>query len=68
MRARAIVCVRVCEARAYSRVHTPGCASRRMQACELSRAIRGNHICSVTKLRILHTGLTGLAVTYLTGR
>lgn len=35
----------------------------------LPRAARGNHICSVTKLRILHTGLIAAAVvTYLTFR
>lgn len=62
----ACVCVCVC---VCGRAHTIAFAWPVVHPAGhgLPRAARGNHICSVTKLRISHTGLiAAAAVTYLT--
>lgn len=69
------------EIQIYSAVYSPAVdrsarspqRARLRASRELKRTrciARGNHICSVTKLRIFHTGLTARAraVTYLTFR
>lgn len=67
------VCVRRVRSRARARARTRSRShgwlcilqDAGLRANSLAHSSRGNHICSVTKLRILHTGPT-VAVTYLT--